>query len=218
MKAATLALVHKPPSSGGSFKRTRSLSRTSGFNTLAVAPLRRRRSPRIPGLPRCSARRAAQSSGNQTRSSPRLRRRVSLAEARSSENAAPRNVGARNIPITQRFDAQCALSSSWFAPSRFMATKLNCFDPEGIPLRESVSRKSYHVPAFPHVGGGAIAQHWQSHADVRPRRRERFCAPALANNRRQAGVSGLRLHDLPRLSSRSLFRVGDARRAAAISR
>ena len=41
MKAATLALVHKPPSSGGSFKRTRSLSRTSGFNTLAVAPLRR---------------------------------------------------------------------------------------------------------------------------------------------------------------------------------
>ena len=42
MKAATLALVHKPPSFGGSFKRTRSLSRTSGFNTLAVAPLRRR--------------------------------------------------------------------------------------------------------------------------------------------------------------------------------
>ena len=49
MKTATLALVHKPPSSGGSFKRTRSLSRTSGFNTLAVAPLRRRRSPKDSG-------------------------------------------------------------------------------------------------------------------------------------------------------------------------
>jgi hypothetical protein len=61
-----------------------------------------------------------------------------------------------------------------------------------------------HVPAFPPVGGGAVAQHRQSHADVRPRRRERFRAPALANNRRQAGVSGLRLHDLLRLSSRSL--------------
>lgn len=61
-----------------------------------------------------------------------------------------------------------------------------------------------HVPAFPNVGGGAVAQHWQSHADVRPRRRERFRAPAVANNRRQAGVSGVRLHDLPRLSSRSL--------------
>jgi len=36
------------------------------------------------------------------------------------------------------------------------------------------------------------------------RRRECFRAPALANDRRQAGVSGLRLHDLPRLSSRSL--------------
>ena len=61
-----------------------------------------------------------------------------------------------------------------------------------------------HVPAFPPVGGGAVAQHRQSDADVRPRRRERFRAPALANNRRQAGVSGLRLHDLLRLSSRSL--------------
>ena len=61
-----------------------------------------------------------------------------------------------------------------------------------------------HVPAFPPVGGGAVAQHRQSHADVRPRRRERFRAPAVANNRRQAGVSGLRLRDLLRLSSRSL--------------
>jgi energy-coupling factor transporter ATP-binding protein EcfA2 len=61
-----------------------------------------------------------------------------------------------------------------------------------------------HVPAFPPVGGGEVAQHRQSHADVRPRRRERFRAPALANNRRQAGVSGLRLHHLLRLSSRSL--------------
>ena len=33
-------------------------------------------------------------------------------------------------------------------------------------------------------------------------RRERFRAPTLANNRRQAGVSGLRLHDLLRLSPR----------------
>ena len=31
-----------------------------------------------------------------------------------------------------------------------------------------------------------------------------FARAALANNRRQAGVSGLRLHDLLRLSSRSL--------------
>ena len=64
--------------------------------------------------------------------------------------------------------------------------------------------RGFRVPAFPPVGGGAVAQHRQSHADVRPRRRECFRAPALANNRRQAGVSGLRLHDLPRLSSRSL--------------
>ena len=61
-----------------------------------------------------------------------------------------------------------------------------------------------HVPAFSPVGGSAVAQHRQSHADVRPRRRERFRAAALANNRRQAGVSGLRLHDLLRLSPRSL--------------
>jgi len=64
--------------------------------------------------------------------------------------------------------------------------------------------RGFHVPAFPPVGGGAVAQHRQSRADVRPRRRECFRAPALANDRRQAGVSGLRLHDLPRLSSRSL--------------
>ncbi|HEY8071489.1 MAG TPA: transposase, partial [Methylocystis sp.] len=36
------------------------------------------------------------------------------------------------------------LSSSWFAPSRFMATKLNCFDSgKESRCRESVSRKSY---------------------------------------------------------------------------
>jgi len=79
------------------------------------------------------------------------------------------------------------------------------------------SSASLSVPAFPVVGGGAVAQNWQSHADVRPRRRERFRAPALADDRRQAGVSGLRLRDLRRLSSRAYPR-GDARRAAGIFR
>src|SRR5208283_4395272 len=48
-KAATFALVHKPPSSGGSFNRRRSLSSNSGFNTVAAEPLRRRRSPKDSG-------------------------------------------------------------------------------------------------------------------------------------------------------------------------
>ena len=91
MKAATLALVHKPPSSGGSSKRTRSCREPRASTR---SPPRRYDGvdpPRNPGLPRCCARRAARSSGNQTRSSPRLRRRCApWPEARSSENAAPR--------------------------------------------------------------------------------------------------------------------------------
>ena len=49
IQAATLLLDHNPPSAGGSPSRSRSLARSSGFRIVAVAPLRRRRSPRASG-------------------------------------------------------------------------------------------------------------------------------------------------------------------------
>ncbi len=49
MKAAAFFEVHTPPSSGGAFSRSRSLSSTSDVSTCAAAPLPRRRSPRLPG-------------------------------------------------------------------------------------------------------------------------------------------------------------------------
>ena len=73
-KAATFALVHKPPSSGGSFNRRRSLSSNSGFNTVAAEPLRRRRSPKDSAtFGVVSAPRAARPSAEQRTSSQRLR-------------------------------------------------------------------------------------------------------------------------------------------------
>ena len=49
IQAATLLLDHNPPSAGGSRSRSPSLARSSGFRIVAVAPLRRRRSPRASG-------------------------------------------------------------------------------------------------------------------------------------------------------------------------
>jgi len=49
MKAAAFFEVHTPPSSGGAFSRSRSLSSTAGVSTFAAAPLPRRRSPRLFG-------------------------------------------------------------------------------------------------------------------------------------------------------------------------
>ena len=50
MTAATFFAVQTPPSSGGVFSRSRSLSSISGVNTVVgLAPLPRRRSPRLDG-------------------------------------------------------------------------------------------------------------------------------------------------------------------------
>src|SRR3954465_6095744 len=49
--AATLRLVHSPPSAGGPASRSRSLSSSSGFRIVALVPLRRRRSPSASGPP-----------------------------------------------------------------------------------------------------------------------------------------------------------------------
>ena len=46
IQSAALRLDHRPPSAGGSRSRSCSLARSSGFRIVAVAPLRRRRSPR----------------------------------------------------------------------------------------------------------------------------------------------------------------------------
>src|ERR1700719_1106522 len=49
IQSAALRLDHSPPSAGGSRSRSRSLARSPGFRIVAVAPLRRRRSPRASG-------------------------------------------------------------------------------------------------------------------------------------------------------------------------
>lgn len=49
IQSAALRLDHSPPSAGGSRSRSCSLARSSGFRIVAVAPLRRRRSPRASG-------------------------------------------------------------------------------------------------------------------------------------------------------------------------
>jgi hypothetical protein len=49
MKTATFFAVHTPPSSGGLFSRSRSLSSISGVSSVGLAPLPRRRSPRLDG-------------------------------------------------------------------------------------------------------------------------------------------------------------------------
>src|SRR4029453_3328778 len=46
IQAATLGLVHKPPSEGGSRRRALSFSSRSGPRTQGLVPFRRRRSPR----------------------------------------------------------------------------------------------------------------------------------------------------------------------------
>src|SRR3954453_7182481 len=48
---AALRLLHSPPSGGGSARRARSLSSSSGFRIVALVPLRRRRSPSASGPP-----------------------------------------------------------------------------------------------------------------------------------------------------------------------
>ncbi len=49
MTAAAFFAVQTPPSSGGAFSRSRSLSITAGVRTVALAPFFRRRSPRLRG-------------------------------------------------------------------------------------------------------------------------------------------------------------------------
>src|SRR3712207_2136828 len=49
IQAATLGLVHKPPSGGVSSRRALSLYSKSGLRTEGLVPLRRRRSPRACG-------------------------------------------------------------------------------------------------------------------------------------------------------------------------
>ena len=49
MTAATFFAVQTPPSSGGVFSRSRSLSSISRVSTVVGAPLPRRRSPRLDG-------------------------------------------------------------------------------------------------------------------------------------------------------------------------
>lgn len=49
MKAATFLAVQTPPSSGGDFSRSRSLSSIPGVKSRGLAPLPRRRSPRLAG-------------------------------------------------------------------------------------------------------------------------------------------------------------------------
>src|SRR3954447_21248851 len=49
--AATLRLVHSPPSGGGPARRARSLSSSAGFRIVGLVPLRRRRSPNASGPP-----------------------------------------------------------------------------------------------------------------------------------------------------------------------
>src|SRR3954464_8440458 len=49
--AASLRLVHSPPSGGGSARRARSLSSSAGFRIVGLVPLRRRRSPSASGPP-----------------------------------------------------------------------------------------------------------------------------------------------------------------------
>src|SRR3954453_5400958 len=49
IQAATLRLVHRPPSGGGWVKRVRNRSRSAGLSTLGTPPLRRRRSPSASG-------------------------------------------------------------------------------------------------------------------------------------------------------------------------
>jgi len=49
--AATLRLVHSPPSAGGPASRSRSRSSSSGFRIVGLVPLPRRRSPSASGPP-----------------------------------------------------------------------------------------------------------------------------------------------------------------------
>src|ERR1700712_5079512 len=62
------------------------------------------------------------------------------------------------------------------------------------------TRRVYGSALSP-IRGGSLAQPGQSHADVRRWRRERVPSPALAADRRQTGLSALRLPDLLRLSA-----------------
>ena len=49
IQSATLRLDHNPPAGGGSVRRRRNLSSRPGFKSVADAPLRRRKSPRVSG-------------------------------------------------------------------------------------------------------------------------------------------------------------------------
>ena len=89
IQTAIFGLVHTPPSLGGSRKRSRSLSSSSGLKsspTFRCVAVDHRASP---APRRCSGRRAVRSSAPRTRSSARPRRHRGLwPAARSSGNAA----------------------------------------------------------------------------------------------------------------------------------
>src|SRR5208337_1600318 len=67
--------------------------------------------------------------------------------------------------------------------------------PSHVPYMFTV-RGGSHGSALPLVRRGSLAQSGQGGADVRPRRRKRVPAPALARDRRQAGLPELRLPGL----------------------
>ena len=138
---------------------------------------------------------------------------TSVASAPTINNRRPVNLCLSNcFPMSNWYRRRAAYRALIEADAKALIDPISCSNRHHRLTAITISPITFvlcsrwrgaHVPAFPHVGGGAVAQRWQSDADVRPRRRERFRAPTLANNRRQAGVSGLRLHDLLRLSPRS---------------
>ncbi len=107
MNAATLALVHKPPSLRGSCRRTRSFARTSG-----VPPCRRAVAPTQIAQRIWPFHIVA----NDELFDPTPTERGHLGDVSDTVTLGEKpdrlkmptlhNVGARNIPITQRFDAQ----------------------------------------------------------------------------------------------------------------
>src|SRR5208337_3851464 len=131
---------------------------------------------------------------------------VSLAEARIKRDAARQSLIEGVDPSVQkkldRIAAETAARNTFgliaeeFRPYVAPAIALDVRSRLGhVPYMFTV-RGGFHGSALPFVRRGPLAQSGQGDADVRPGRRKRVPAPALARDGRQAGLPELRLPGL----------------------
>ena len=150
MTAATFAAVHTPPSSGGVFTRSRSIARTSGVRRVGLAPLLRRRSPRLDGPKRLqrSTSSSTEAAARSRSAAPPPRNSAPPPAARSPGCAVPASrPGSLARPPEGQRRSDDPQPAPYLPPSVSSGRTAKFSMRVGNPgHRESISRRPYHMP------------------------------------------------------------------------